>query len=327
MDGIYTVHMAPTPSTQTGPKDKTAEWARAAAGYFDHDRRTIYTRPELEEVLHEHHWEWRVPESLVLSRFVDTMVHRGCLRRIAIRRVSRDKKRARGRRGSTRPEGTDEGSTVVRYVSREPTIHQVALSLKAGAYLSHASAMFLHGLTTRAPETVYVNKEQTPKPSLGSLTQMGLDAAFKRPARVSRDAYSYGTATFLLLSGKHTRRLGVVDVPDAQGDAIPITGLERTLVDAVVRPVYAGGALEVLHAYRAARGRLSVEVMLQILKKLDYLYPYHQAIGFYMQRAEYPHDEVERFRALGLTFDFYLEHRMAQAQYDRSWRLYHPPGL
>jgi hypothetical protein len=46
-----------------------------------------------------------------------------------------------------------------------------------------------------------------------------------------------------------------------------------------------------------------------------------------MQRAGYPTSQLERIRALGTQFDFYLAHNMPQPQFDPEWRIYFPEGL
>jgi hypothetical protein len=187
--------------------------------------------------------------------------------------------------------------------------------------------MHLHRLTHRHERTIYVNAEQSTKPQSGSLTQDGIDRAFAREQRQSNLIYQHRNRTFVFLQGKYTARLGVVDRRGPSGELLEVTGLERTLIDIVVRPSYAGGISQVLAAYRAAKTKLSVDLLLKTLKKLDYLYPYHQAIGFYMSRAGYPAAHYEKLRKLSVQFDFYLAHNMAARAYDPYWRLYYPKEL
>jgi predicted transcriptional regulator of viral defense system len=204
----------------------------------------------------------------------------------------------------------------------------VGLSLGRDAYLSHGTAVFLHGLSGEIPKTIYVNDEQTPKPPpQGTLIQERLDVAFSRQQRESNYVFAWDDVQAMVLSGKHTGRLEVGMVAGPNGEELDVTKLERTLVDIVVRPAYSGGVFHVLEAYEAARERMSVNVLVATLKRLDYIYPYHQAIGFLMERAGYEKRRCDLLRKLGLEYDFYLQHRMTDPQYDPEWRLFFPQGL
>jgi hypothetical protein len=111
------------------------------------------------------------------------------------------------------------------------------------------------------------------------------------------------------------------------GSTLDVTNLERTLIDIVVRPYYSGGVYQVLEAYRGAKGRASVETILTTLKELNYVYPYHQAIGFYMAKAGFPKNQYDQLKDLGMEFDFYLAHNLREREYDADWKLYVPKGI
>ena len=112
-----------------------------------------------------------------------------------------------------------------------------------------------------------------------------------------------------------------------QGGTISVTKLERTLIDIAVRPSYAGGVFQVLEAYRRAKDHISTGVLVATLKKLDYVYPYHQAIGFYMQRAGYTEAQYNRLKSAGLNYDFYLTYDLREKEFAPEWRLFFPKGM
>lgn len=214
-----------------------------------------------------------------------------------------------------------------RYVTPESTAFDVAVKLRPKGYFSHATAVFVHGLTEQIPQTIYINDEQSAKPApRGDLTQVGLDRAFKSRQRVSRFAFIYGRNRIVILNGKQTGSLGVKTM-SLNGVGIPVSDLERTLIDIAVRPVYGGGVYEILAAYRAAADRIRIDRIVEYLAELDYVYPYHQAIGFYLERAGVPSDRTAPLRDLGMNFDFHLVHGLKTSLLDSSWRIHIPEGL
>ncbi|HTU25724.1 MAG TPA: hypothetical protein VMF30_10020, partial [Pirellulales bacterium] len=216
---------------------------------------------------------------------------------------------------------------VVRYVHGSPSAYEVAQSINRAGYLSHFTAIHLHQLTDQIPKVVYLNVEQQMSAGGGELRQDAIDRTFKRPCRVSHNAATFDGLRIVVLNGGNTGCLGVQSLTANNGVALRVTGIERTLIDAVVRPIYSGGVFQVAGAYRAARGRVSAEALVQMLRTLNYTYPYHQAIGFFLERADFPAADVELLRAFPMEFDFYLDYAMRQTEYNGRWRLYVPKGF
>lgn len=286
-------------------------WVDRMAERFDENSAKAFSRSGLGTFLEANIADVDGPKSITLSRFVDVMTNESHLSRMVLRR-----------------EGKVSTGQKPRYVWRDPSPYSIAMSIRAGAYLSHASALFLHALTEQLPKTLFVNREQSPKPPpLGPLSQRGINLAFKRKARRSTLIYHDEKARYVLLSGKNTENLGVIEVQTPFGETVETTSLERTLIDVVVRPAYSGGVYEVNAAYQEAAQRVDIERLATMLKELDHKYPYHQAIGFLLTRAGV---DAERLRPLGdlpREFDFYLDYQMQAAEYDPEWRLFYPQGM
>jgi hypothetical protein len=189
--------------------------------------------------------------------------------------------------------------------------------------------MYFHELTDQIPKTVYLNNEQRPKPARDvDLKQAEVDIAFRRQPRMTSNVTRFRGYRICLINGKHSGDLGVVDMPGPDESEVRVTSLERTLIDITVRPAYSGGVFEVLEAYRRAHGRVSVNRLAAMLKSLDFVYPYDQAIGFYLERsAVYTDSQIRLLRKRPFEIDFYLTHNMKDLDYDEGWRLFYPKGL
>jgi hypothetical protein len=215
---------------------------------------------------------------------------------------------------------------IVRYLRGKPSPYELAMSLRRDSFLCHRTALTLHGIEPPGT-TIYVNKEQGSKPAPEGITQEGINRAFKNAQRQSNYIFRYGGSRFVLISGKDTDKAGVVRSKGPQGEAIDTTDLERTLIDIVVRPAYAGGLKRVFSAYEEVVSRIDVDHMIGLLRKLDYAYPYHQSIGFLLHRAGCPERDCKKFKDFGVEFDFYLDYGLKRPAYDRNWRLFYPSHL
>lgn len=276
---------------------------------FEDDPRQVFWLEDLYDILAKNREFWRLSRTMTAGRFIEFLQVNGELRPIELVPVNHEVRR------------------IYRYVWRRASPFEVALSLKRQAYLCHGTAVAVHGLNDHIPSRFYLNKEQSPKPpARGGLTQASINRAFSGRQRESRLIYKFDDSEVALLAGKNTGDLEVVEIAFS-GVQLRVTSLERTLIDIAVRPAYAGGPLQVLAAYRGANERVSVGTLLATLKKLGYIYPFHQVIGFYMQRAGYPESQYKRLREPGLAFDFHLAYGVKDADYSSEWRLFFPKGL
>jgi hypothetical protein len=121
----------------------------------------------------------------------------------------------------------------------------------------------------------------------------------------------------------------VVPVKIAENIQIAITDIERTLIDITVRPAYAGGVKSVLEAYRSVQSKISIPKLSTTLRALNYIYPYHQSVGFYMETAgNYSLEDIqELLNYKAFDYDFYLDYEMQSPAYSNRWKIYYPQDL
>ncbi len=269
----------------------------------------VFSPAQLAGLLSEQRDFWRLSQRTTTAEFIDFLQKQGDLKAAVFK-------------------SSAYGREITRYSWGDASIYEFAQSFQSRGYLSHGTAVALHGLNDLLPTTLYVNVEQSEKPPpKGPLTQHGIDMAFAREQRQSNMTYTFENWSVTIINGKHTDALGVEEIAGPSEEKLRVTNLERTLIDIAVRPAYAGGIFQVLEAYRAARDRLSTNRLLATLKKLNYVYPYHQAIGFLMERAGYDQKRYGLLKQPGLKHKFYLTHGIKKPEYSDAWHIYYPSGV
>lgn len=276
--------------------------------YFNGAAMRLLTAHDLHSILDGQRHTWQLARSTTPRRFIAFLLEANILREVRLAFPHR---------------------TRTLYTVGAASPYAVAMRCAPEGYFTHYTAMLLHDLTDQVPRTVYINMEQPPKRVRPAPpTQAGVDSAFRRPPRVSRNVADYGEYRICVLNGMCTRRLAVEQAEGPDSGVLPVTSIERTLIDITVRPFYAGGVFEVLRAFKLARSKVDLPKLAALLRKLSYVYPYHQAIGFYLERAGvYGESDVRLFEQFGSGCDFYLTHAMSASAYNSRWKLHVPKGL
>ena len=207
--------------------------------------------------------------------------------------------------------------------------YKLLIVLRPNGYYSHLTAMYLHKLVDYEPENIILNNEQRARLVNGSLEQGRIDNAFRNRQRITTARTVYGGKTYWLLNGKQTGNYGVIRMVTPKNVEIPVTNIERTLIDITVRPAYAGGVASVIQAYRRAQPNVSIVELSKTLRSLNYIYPYHQSVGFYVDMAgNYNDDDIKEFLDFQpFEYDFYLDYEIQNPTYSKKWKLYYPNNL
>ena len=188
--------------------------------------------------------------------------------------------------------------------------------------------MQLHQLTLQIPKIVYISEDKYEpyyESSNIELEQESVDKAFSKPQRVSKESYKseYDAFRYVYLQKKHNSiNIGITTM-----NGLAVTDLERTLIDIAVRPAYSGGAFQILEAFNKAKGKLNLDKLDSYLQKLDYIYPYHQLVGFYLDLAGFPEKKLKLFLDKKSPINFYQTYNLTNKKLNQKWGIFYPTGL
>lgn len=268
---------------------------------------------DIARVLRENRGAWRLAQGTSLQNFIDFLSEKSELRHIRYPFPQRE---------------------VIGYTWGKLSTYETLIGLIPKGFYSHYTALRMHGLTEQIPKTIYISKEKSaPLATKNSYDQEAIDKAFKQPQRISSNEIELSEegVRVVMLQSAHHNSLGIIEgrfyEGSPEGLRVRYTNLERTMIDVVIRPSYAGGVAEVAKAFENAKGKLAVNKVSAMLRQMKFGYPYHQAIGYYLERAGYKDSLVEIFRRQPMIYDFYLAHGLKRTSYCKDWRLYIPEGF
>ncbi len=273
----------------------------------------VFSRKDISIILKENREDWRLAINTNLSKFIDYLCQKSKLKRVKFEFPNR---------------------SIIGYTWGEIDSMLVLMCLIDNSFYSHYTAMRIHGLTEQIPKTIYISVEKkSPTHNPDNLSQEAIDSAFQKQPRATQNIVelSDGKSRVAFLQSAYHEEIGLEDIrivtKNPEGIPIRCTSLERTMIDIAIRPFYAGGVAEVMKAFENAKGLLKVNKMSAMLKKMKFLYPYHQVIGYYLERAGYKSTLVDIFRDQPMDYDFYLTHGMEHTNYCEAWRLFIPQGF
>lgn len=172
------------------------------------------------------------------------------------------------------------------------------LAVDQGYYFSHGTALDIHGMLTQPQLAVIVSTVKARRP----ITVLGVE--------------------FRFVHCKSSHLFGLVDHWVTKQDKVPVSDLERTIIDGLKQPEYCGGVTEVAKGLWLRREDINVSRLIQYAKRLG--------IGAVIRRLGFILDiykigtpqEHEKLRSLLTTTYVRLDPVLpAEGKLLRRWRL------
>jgi hypothetical protein len=283
--------------------------------FFKTNASKIYSHSDLKSIFLSNYADWRLPNYMNFELFIKQLQEHFVIKQVEVGFSGKKIRRL--------------------YSFGEFGVDNLAVSLYPNAYLSHLSAVQYFEEFGKSDEPIiYVTKEQSKKyintqKKRDELLQENIDRAFKnRSANLSGEKTYIGNHQLMILRGKYSNNLGVLNIEKGK---VRLTNPERTLIDITVRPFYSGGVQRVLNTFKEFYSNLfgvDVKLLNEYLKRMDFIYPYHQAIGFYLEKSgRFKDAEIDIFRRQPRLYDFYLDYDMRDVEYSKEWKIYYPSNL
>lgn len=278
--------------------------------YFSQINEKAFTTHDLSIIFENKRFDWKIAAYRNSKHFLKFLVENNIL-------------------NSTKLKHQVSGSIKTILSKQNGNFYDIALTIKKDGYLSNYTAMAIHGLTLQIPKSIYISflksDDRVAQKTIGKLSQDSIDKAFSKKQRQTSEIYKSEKENYRIYLIQKNFTLDNVGVITKNG--LRYTDLERTLLDIAIRPAYSGGVFEVLEAFSAAKEKVDLVKLERYLNTLDYTYPYHQLIGFYLNKANYNQEELRIFQNKITNYNFYLTYNISNKEFDQNWKIFYPKGF
>ena len=212
--------------------------------------------------------------------------------------------------------------------------YELVIAMFPTGYFCNFTSIYYHELTDQIPKTIYVCNEtisENRAKGEDALNNTKLRSAFIKPHRYTKYVFEFNNHKIVIVDRKKNSDHGVVEV-SSKNILFPnnsrTTCRERALIDAIVSPQYNGGIVSVYSYFKNSLPKLNIHKLINIYKQLNYIYPYTQSIGFFLDRLGKQKLASIIYKAFPPNYKFFVDHNAKTSwMFDNKWKIYYPKGL
>lgn len=273
-------------------------------------RRKAFTTTDLQTIFHSNKDQWKLSTRTTYTKFIKYLVENKQLLKI--------KKLVH----------LETQSEKLIYTFKNANTYDVITAIKKNGYLSYLTALVVHELTLQIPKTTYISEEiHDTYLHHNTLDQESIDKAFAKEQRTTTNIYKDDLTNERYVFTERKMNITNIGIITDNSLNYQTSNIERTLIDCVVRPQYSGGIFSVLEAFRNALDILDIVKLDSYLDDLNYTYPYHQLVGFYLEKSGYNTSLLTPFLNKVSRFNFYMTYNLSNKKFDPKWKIYYPEGI
>ena len=216
---------------------------------------------------------------------------------------------------------TIRGHIKTRYTfSQDFNIYDFCNSLEKNSFFSMSTALNLQGLSDFRSDYIFVSKERSTRIEQGSITlnQENIDNAFSKKPRRTNAYDKIDNHIVVLLEANNTDGFGIVEY-----DRYRVSSINRAFVEMITNIHYFQSSQNLIQVLENIKNRLDIDKIYTIIEKFDFIYPYFQLAGFYLEKIGFSKAELVKFYDKKSKLNFYTQKNKNHYEFDEYWKVYY----
>ncbi len=213
------------------------------------------------------------------------------------------------------------GHLKVRYtMNKEFDVYKFCNSLEKNSYFLMTTSLNLQNLSTYKNDFIFISKERKIRNSFDRVTlnQENIDKAFSKKPRQTNAHDKLGDFRIIMLETNNTSSYEIINFK-----GFKISSINRAFVEIISNIHYFQTSSKVVELFKPIKNKLNLEVIYKVIEKFDFVYPYYQLAGFYLEKIGYEKKCLERFYLKKTDLKFYTEKNKDKYVFDEYWNIYY----
>ena len=216
---------------------------------------------------------------------------------------------------------TIRGHIKTRYTfSQDFNIYDFCNSLEKNSFFSMSTALNIQGLSDFREEYIFVSKERSTKIEQGNvtLTQENIDNAFSKKPRRTNAYDKIDNHVVVLLEANKTDTFEVIEY-----NGYRVSSVNRAFVEMITNVQYLQSSETIIEVFTKIKEKLNLDTIYTIIEKFDFIYPYFQLAGFYLEQIGFLKTELVKFYDKKSKLNFYTQKNKNHYEFDEYWKVYY----
>ena len=177
-------------------------------------------------------------------------------------------------------------------LNKEFNIYDFASSLENKSFFPMFTSLNIQGLSNYRNNFVFISKERKERNNFASriLTQDAIDKAFASSPRRTKAHDVINGYNVVSLESNNTGSIGIIDY-----NGYKVSSINRALVEIISNIHYFVSPDNVISEFKAIKDKLNINEIFKIIEKFDFIYPYYQLAGYYLEKIGFTKNELIKF--------------------------------
>ena len=208
-----------------------------------------------------------------------------------------------------------------RYILSEKfDIYDFAYSLENRSFFPMFTALNIQKLSDFRDNFVFVSKERSQRTSFKSkdIKQEAIDVAFSKKPRLTQARDKINGFNLVVLESNNTEEFEIIEYANYK-----VSSVNRAFVEIISNIQYFKSPEDVIEQFSAIYDEFDLDKIYEVIKRFDFVYPYYQLAGYYLEQIGYDRTELYKFHKKKSKLKFYTIKNKESYSFDEYWNIYY----